>query len=59
MAAVSGTLPPSIRHCNDTKPVSVIHLHGTDDPSVPYDDHVTRTMAHWVTQDDCAEPDGR
>jgi polyhydroxybutyrate depolymerase len=56
-AAVSGYISPSIAgQCRNDKPISVIELHGTDDPVVPYDVQLTRTVAHWLSYDSCAEP---
>jgi len=57
VAAVSGNMPSDMANrCSNGKAVSVIDLHGTDDATVPYDVQLTRTIGHWVTHDECAEP---
>ncbi|MEO8184520.1 MAG: PHB depolymerase family esterase [Deltaproteobacteria bacterium] len=57
IAAVSGDMFTSVAlSCSNGKPVSVMVLHGTDDPVVPYGVPLTRTMTHWLTHDECAEP---
>lgn len=57
VAAVSGYMSTSIaRSCSNRKPVSVLVLHGTDDSTVPYGVQLTRTIAHWLTHNECAEP---
>jgi polyhydroxybutyrate depolymerase len=57
IAAVSGNLSSSTASgCSNSQAVSVLDLHGSDDPVVPYDVQLTRTLAHWLTHDECAEP---
>jgi polyhydroxybutyrate depolymerase len=57
VAAVSGNMSSDLAsRCSNGKAVSIIDLHGTDDAMVPYDVQLTRTMAHWVSHDECAEP---
>jgi polyhydroxybutyrate depolymerase len=59
IAAVAGAMPASVRAaCATGRPVSVLEMHGTDDPWVPYDDDLTATVTTWVTRDAChpAEP---
>jgi len=57
IAAVSGNLSSSVASdCSNAQPVSVLDLHGTHDPVVPYDVELTRTLTHWLTHDECAEP---
>lgn len=56
IAAVSGNLSTSVaRGCSNGEPVSVLALQGTDDPMVPYDSELTRTLAHWLAHDECTE----
>jgi len=64
IAPVAGTQMAA--DCRPTEPVSVIHVHGTEDQHVPYDggvgdDSLTRsnfasvpdTIAFWILQDHC------
>jgi polyhydroxybutyrate depolymerase len=59
IAPVSGVL--GIDACSPTRPVPVIHIHGTEDLLVPYDGNpyrdyisVADSIAGWVARDGCA-----
>jgi polyhydroxybutyrate depolymerase len=41
--------------CNPTQPVSVLHLHGTDDAEVPYDPNANASVTQWAGFDGCAQ----
>jgi polyhydroxybutyrate depolymerase len=57
LAAVSGNLSEHIAgSCSNGDPISVLAVQGTDDPIVPYGVELTRSMAHWLAHDGCAEP---
>lgn len=60
VAAVGGYMPWSVaQRCSSGRPVSVLDIHGTDDPVVAYDDQLTRIVQHWVMRDGCTEPPDR
>ena len=51
-----------LSHCSPSEPVSVVELHGTDDPTIVYDGGSTEegpypsaptTVADWVTKNGC------
>lgn len=62
IAAGSGTMPNSILpNCNPERPVPVMHVHGTDDGTVPYAGSpllglgsVEATIDKWVDLNSCA-----
>ncbi len=70
VAPVAGTLGLPIDQCQPTRPISVLHFHGTDDPLAPYDGglpvtgwdvdgvmdfpSVDETMNAWLSINDCA-----
>lgn len=63
--AAIGTVagPMAIADCNPTRPVPVMHFHGTSDFVVPYDggglsnaESVADTIAGWVARNGCASP---
>jgi polyhydroxybutyrate depolymerase len=57
VAPVSGTMPPDmIRTCAHGAPVSVIGMHGTDDPIVPFDHEVRDGLDAWTGRDACPTP---
>ncbi|HWB80859.1 MAG TPA: PHB depolymerase family esterase [Nannocystaceae bacterium] len=59
IAPVAGVLGIAFEECNPTRPVPVMHFHGTADPLVPYDGNglgfpsVADTIAQWVMHDGC------
>ncbi len=57
IAAVSGDMAQAVRApCATGRPVSVLEIHGKDDPIVPYDGELTATVATWVARDGCGSP---
>jgi polyhydroxybutyrate depolymerase len=68
IAAVSGTLGVPSQTCTPKAPISVLQIHGTEDPLVPYlggspkiplggifgtFSSVADTLAHWEARDQC------
>lgn len=53
IAPVAGTMQVSEEHCEPSHPISVIHLHGTDDPVVPYEPGAGRSTMDWATRHAC------
>ena len=64
IAAVAGTMAPKIaRTCHPDRPVSVLQIHGTADPIVPWEggltggggvvESVAATIAGWVARNGC------
>ena len=58
IAPVAGTL--SVDTCEPSRPISVIHFHGTEDRNVPYDgiesagiDSVRETLEAWAERNGC------
>ncbi len=41
-----------VQNCNPSRPVSVMHFHGTDDPLVPYG-AAQDTIQNWATRNSC------
>jgi polyhydroxybutyrate depolymerase len=58
VAPVSGTMPPDlVRACARGAPVSIIGMHGTEDPVVPFDAQVRDGVSAWTARDRCpAQP---
>lgn len=59
VAPVAGTLSTS--DCNPSRPISVVHFHGTADMNVPYEgggpsdaDSVPETLQAWADRNGCA-----
>ncbi|HTV25070.1 MAG TPA: PHB depolymerase family esterase [Polyangiaceae bacterium] len=52
-----GGYPPShiLERCNNSQPVSVLDVHGTADPVVPYEP-LARVLQRWASHDACTEP---
>jgi polyhydroxybutyrate depolymerase len=63
IASVSGTMSTSdISGCNPNRAVPVMHMHGTSDPTVPYNSGalpslslVPQTLAFWQNNNGCAD----
>jgi polyhydroxybutyrate depolymerase len=59
IAPASGTLGIPIPDCKPTRPVPVLHFHGTSDPLVPYGggngESVPDTITFWATHDGCTD----
>jgi polyhydroxybutyrate depolymerase len=59
IASVSGAMTPeTFRDCNPTRPVPVMHIHGTDDHVVPYEGDPTATsivkgLNYWAKHNAC------
>jgi polyhydroxybutyrate depolymerase len=52
-----------VAECNPTRPVPVLHFHGTDDPTIPYAGNAERkwrsvkeSTQGWVTRNACKAP---
>jgi polyhydroxybutyrate depolymerase len=58
VAPIAGGMPPHVaRACATGTPVSVIGMHGTDDPIVPFDQSIRDGIAAWAKRDGCpAQP---
>lgn len=60
IAVVAGTMPELLaRTCKTTKPLSVLIMHGTDDPAISYSESaklllsVPQTFKDWSTRNNC------
>ncbi len=59
IAPVAGVLGIPFEECNPSRPVPVMHFHGTGDPIVPYNGNgfgfvsVDATIEQWVMHDGC------
>jgi polyhydroxybutyrate depolymerase len=64
IAAVAGTIASEVaRDCDPERPITVLHVHGSDDPFNPYEggqtkgggqvESVRETAAGWVRRDGC------
>ena len=58
VAPVAGGMPPHVaRACAQGAPVSIIGMHGTDDPIVAFDPSIRDGIAAWAKRDGCpAQP---
>jgi polyhydroxybutyrate depolymerase len=59
IAPVAGVIGIPLADCNPTRPVPVLHFHGTDDALVPYEGGTAGpgavdTVAAWSERDGCA-----
>lgn len=61
VASVAGNL--LVSDCKPSRPISILELHGTDDPNIPFGavpEHgipsVTETMQQWARLDACGSP---
>jgi len=53
-APVAGGMSPAVASaCPGGRPVSIIAMHGTADPMVPFDSAVRNDLATWVRRDRC------
>ncbi len=59
IAPASGTIGIALPDCKPTRPVPVLHFHGTADPLVPYGGgngaSVADTITFWATHDGCTD----
>jgi polyhydroxybutyrate depolymerase len=56
IAPVGGYVPSSlVERCSSGRPVSVLDVHGTDDPVVPYEP-LSRVLEQWIARDGCTAP---
>lgn len=54
VAPVAGSMPPHLaRACAQGEPVSIIGMHGTDDPIVPLDQSIHDDIVTWARRDGC------
>jgi polyhydroxybutyrate depolymerase len=54
VAPVSGNMSQSVASaCADPTPVSIITMHGTDDPIVPFTSAIRNDIVTWVRRDRC------
>jgi polyhydroxybutyrate depolymerase len=57
VAPVSGTMSgPVANVCPKGEPVSIIAMHGTEDPIVPYGSTIRNDLATWIHRDACPTP---
>jgi polyhydroxybutyrate depolymerase len=57
-AAVSGTMARSVRGpCAKGRAISLLGIHGKDDPIVPFDDEVLATVDVWRKRNGCGPSD--
>jgi polyhydroxybutyrate depolymerase len=58
VAPVGGGMSPDVaKACRQGAPVSIIAMHGTDDPIVPFDASIRDGMPAWAERDGCpAQP---
>ena len=61
VGSVTGSMTPStLGNCNASHPMPIIQIHGTTDPTVPYNGSagwtasVTNILNHWVTFNNCS-----
>jgi polyhydroxybutyrate depolymerase len=56
VAPVSGGMPPAVaRGCARGAPVSIIDMHGTDDPMAPLEQRIRDGIAAWARRDGCPQ----
>jgi polyhydroxybutyrate depolymerase len=59
IASVTGSMsPPTANSCSPTHPTPVLQIHGTNDPTVPYEgaifsENIDDVMAYWVDYNNC------
>lgn len=59
VASVTGTMNPyAMSSCSPSRPVPTMLIHGTNDPTVPYNGNTTsasvpNVISHWVNQTNC------
>jgi polyhydroxybutyrate depolymerase len=54
VAVVSGTMSaPVAGLCSKGTPVSIIAMHGTDDPMVPFGSQIRNDLGTWTRRDGC------
>ena len=59
IASVTGSMsPPTASSCSPTHPTPVLQIHGTNDPTVPYEgaifsQNIDDVMAYWVDYNNC------
>jgi polyhydroxybutyrate depolymerase len=51
IASVSGAL--AIGACHPTRPISILEMHGTDDPVMRFDEQLISGMVQWASLDGC------
>ena len=61
VGSVTGSMTPStLGNCNASHPMPIIQIHGTTDPTVPYNGSagwtasVTNVLNHWATFNNCS-----
>jgi polyhydroxybutyrate depolymerase len=55
IATVAGGMADAVAaHCKDGRAVSVLAMHGTEDPIVPLGDKLRGNVAQWAARDACA-----
>ena len=54
VASVSGAL--TFDACHPARSISILEMHGTTDPLVPFDEQLTGGMMRWASLDGCAPP---
>ncbi|MCX6191789.1 MAG: T9SS type A sorting domain-containing protein [Flavobacteriia bacterium] len=61
VGSVTGSMTPStLGNCNATHPMPIIQIHGTTDPTVPYNGSagwtasITNVLNHWATFNNCS-----
>lgn len=63
IGSVTGSIVPfTLTNCNATHPTPVLQIHGTVDPTVPYNggagwsESITSLMTYWANYNNCAIP---
>ncbi|MCO4744081.1 MAG: hypothetical protein KC912_04785 [Proteobacteria bacterium] len=61
IAPLAGTLSPASGECPGTEPVRVLHMHGTDDDTIAYENTMGHlgaedSIAHFTELGDCSAP---
>ena len=59
IASVTGSMsPPTASSCSPTHPTPVLQIHGTDDPTVPYEgaifaQGIDNVLSYWINYNSC------
>ncbi len=50
---LAGAAASDPQTCNPSQPVEVLHMHGTADTEVPYDQNAVQSVTQWAAHDGC------
>ncbi len=62
IASVTGSMsPPTASNCNPNHPTPILQIHGTADPTVPYEgdifsQNIDDVLSYWVNHNNCNTP---